>query len=400
MLPVLTAKWNFARCVTRSSRNNQNEFLEEVLNMKLKLCIKSMVISLVALFLLGGCAADKVQSSRRYLWPRPPDQPRIEWLKSYYGENDFPQSSFTEFVEMVFGRPAALTFMKPIDIKSNGKGTIYVTDTVVAAIFVFNLEEKKIDIWTQVSDPDAGMAITPYFIALDSAGNIYAVGTGRNEIFVLDSTGKLVRRIDFTDKVKNPAGIVVDSKTGKVFLVDNGEAKVAVFDKAGKHLFSFGKPGEDDGQFNRPSPITINHKGEVVVGDTINARVQIFDQEGKFLRKFGIRGDGSGEFQIIKGVACDTDDNIYVTDGKANQIKIFSTKGEFLMSLGSAYSITKTLKEAPGGFLLPQGIHIDDTDTIYVADQANMRFQVLKYLKEVPAGKVQPAVPAVQLPGK
>jgi hypothetical protein len=32
--------------------------------------------------------------------------------------------------------------------------------------------------------------------------------------------------------------------------------------------------------------------------------------------------------------------------------------------------------------LLPQGIHIDETDTIYIADQSNMRFQVFKYLKE------------------
>ena len=60
------------------------------------------------------------------------------------------------------------------------------------------------------------------------------------------------------------------------------------------------------------------------------------------------------------------------------------------MAFGSSYSITQTMKEAPGGFLLPQGIHIDGTDTIYIADQANLRFQVFKYLKEGTAAKSQP----------
>jgi DNA-binding beta-propeller fold protein YncE len=361
--------------------------------MKLKLCIKAMVLSLVALILLNGCATSQPQQNRRYVWPRPPEQPRIEWLKSYYGQNDFPKSAFTEFVEVIFGSPAARIFDKPIDIKSNGKGIVYVTDIVAAGIFVFDLPGQKVEFWRQGSDPDAGLAIVPYYLAIDDDGNIYTVGTGRKDIFVLDPKGKLIRRIDFTGKVANPAGIAVDSKGGRIYLVDGGEAKVAVFDLVGKHLFSFGKPGEGDGEFNRPSPISYNHKGEVIVGDTINARVQIFDRDGKFLRKFGQRGDGPADFQIIKGVAYDSDDNIYVTDGKANQLKVYSTKGEFLIAIGTAYSVTKTRKEAPGGFLLPQGIHVDGTDTIYIADQANMRFQVFRYLKDSEAVKTHPLAP-------
>lgn len=363
-----------------------------VLQMKLKLCRKAIMMSLAAVFLLAGCATEQPLQKRRYVWPRPPEQPRIEWLKSYYGENDFPKSGFQTFTEAIFGAPAELTFMKPIDIKSNGKGIVYVTDINLSGIFVFDLNAQKKEFWSQGSDPDAGMTIVPYYLSLDQDGNVYVVGTGLNEIFVLNPAGKLLRRINYDGKVASPAGIAVDSKTGRVYLLDGTEHKVAVFDLAGKHLFSFGKGGDKDGEFNRPIPIVINHKREIVIGDTINARVQIFDLDGKFLRKFGQRGDGQAEFQIIKGVAVDSDDNIYVTDGKSSQLKVFNTNGDYLITIGTAYSVTKTMKEAPGGFLLPQGIAIDDTDTIYIADQANMRFQVFRYLKEGDANKSQPAV--------
>ena len=359
--------------------------------MKLNILIKILFAALAAGVLLAGCATDKPQQTRRYVWPRLPDPPKIEWIKSYYGENDFPKSGFEAFVELIFGQPKLPHFDKPMDIKSNSKGLVYVTDIVNEGIFIFDLENKKVDFWEKRTDPDAGLAITPYFIDLDDKNNIYVVGTGRKEIFVLDPKGGLVRRIDFTEKVKNPGGIAVDSKGGRIYLVDISDSKVAVFDLEGKPLFTFGKKGEGAGEFNRPLPITINNKGEIIVGDTVNSRIQIFDRDGKFLRKFGERGDSAASFQIIKGVAVDSEDNIYVTDGKANQLKIFNTKGEALIAIGAAYSVANTMKEAPGGFLLPQGIDIDKTDSIFIVDSINMRFQQFKYLKDGGSGDKAPA---------
>ncbi len=344
--------------------------------------LKSLVMCItVTGFLLSGCATNQPQSSRRYVWPRPPDEPKIEWIKSYYGQNDFPKSGFSVFLETLFGGEEGHIFEKPIDVKSNGKGVVYVTDVAIPGIFRFDLLNQKVDLWERGSDPDTTLALVPYFIALDDKDNVYAVGSGSTNIYVVDSNGTFLRKIDFKGKVKSAGGILVDSEKKRIFLVDNVESKVAIFDLDGKYISSFGKKGEDKGEFNRPSPIVMNRLGEIIIGDVMNGRIQIFDREGKFLRMFGQRGDGSADFQVMKGVAVDTDNNVYVTDGKANQIKIFSKTGDYLMSFGTAYSVTKTMKESPGGFLLPQGIFIDGSDTIYVADQANMRFQVFKYLK-------------------
>lgn len=360
--------------------------------MKVKFCKNPLMFLMIAALFLAGCATELPTKTRRYVWPIPPDEPKIEWIKSYYGENDFPKSAFTGFMEILLGAPKPILFQKPIDIKSNNKGVIYVTDILHGGIFVFDTVNEKIEFWKQTKDPDGGLAITPYFIALDDNNNIYTVGTGRREIYVLDANGKLVRRIDFTGKVNNPGGIFVDSKGGRIYLVDQTDSKVEVFDLAGRELFSFGKLGGGDGEFNRPSAITINSKGEVIVGDTFNGRIQIFDHDGKYLRKFGQKGDDAASFSIIKGVAVDSDDNIYVTDGKANQFKVFNTQGQALIAIGKAYSLSLARKEAPGGFLLPQGIHIDKNDSIFIVDQANNRFQQFKYLKgSEPTDKVPAA---------
>lgn len=363
----------------------------EVLKMRLNLLKRPALLLLAVVILLGGCATDMPKQTKRYVWPRLPDPPKIEWIKSYYNQNDFPKSGFESTMETLFGEPNPITFEKPIDIKSNGKGVVYVTDIILNAVVVYDLVNYKVSVWKKAEGTTTSLAINPFYIALDSKNNLYAVGSGDKDIYVLDSDGKFVRKISFKDKVKTVAGIAISDVLGRIYLVDSVGGKIEVFSLEGKHLFSFGKPGEGDGEFNRPSPITVNHKGEIVVGDTLNGRVQIFDSEGKFLRKFGQRGDTGADFQVIKGVAVDSEDNVYVTDGKANQIKIFSTKGDFLMSFGTAYSVTTTRKEAPGGFLLPQGIHIDSTDTIYVVDQANVRFQIFKYLKDEP--KKEPESP-------
>ena len=354
--------------------------------MKLK-SMKRLLMLLFMTVLLGGCAAEVATSSRRYVWPRPPDQPKIEWIKSYYSAASFPKSSFSQFMEIVFGSPEAQPFEKPIDIKSNNKGLVFITDTIADGIFIYDLNNSRVTFWSKGTDLEKSMAITPYFLSIDASENIYVVGLGSRYIYVLDQNGTVVKRISYDAKVKTPAGILVDSVSGRIYLVDTGDSKVAVFDLAGNFLFDFGKPGEKAGEFNRPSPICMNGKGEIIIGDTMNARVQIFDKNGKFLRKFGERGDGDANFQILKGVATDSDNNIYVTDGKANQIKIFNDQGQFLMRLGAAYSVTSNLKEAPGGILLPQGIHIDSSDNIYVVDQANLRFQIFRYLKNETVNK-------------
>lgn len=351
--------------------------------MKVRFCKNPLLFLMIAVLFLSGCATELPKQTRRYVWPRPPDEPKIEWIKAYYSQLDFPKSEFQSTLELLFGAPQAISFGKPIDIKADGKGLVYITDIVRKAIYVYDLNAATVTVWKKSQGGEKPLAITPFYLSLDHEGNVYVVGAGATQIFVLDRAGVVSRTIEFGDKIKlnESGGIAVDSARGRIYLVDSIGAKIEVFALAGNHLFSFGKPGEGDGEMNSPMPISLNHKGEIVVGDVRNARIQIFDAEGKFLRKFGERGDAQHQLQVLKGLAVDSDDNVYITDGKASQLKIFDTNGQYLLTIGAPHSVPETRVEAPGGFLLPQGISIDSSDTIYIADSANMRFQVFKYLK-------------------
>lgn len=140
--------------------------------MKVKFCINPLLFLLIALLFLAGCATELPKQTRRYVWPRPPDEPKIEWIKSYYSQNDFPKSQFQSNIEFLFGAPLPITFEKPIDIKANGKGLVYVTDIVKKSIFVYDLNNATVTVWKKNQVGEKPLAITPFYLSLDQEGNL------------------------------------------------------------------------------------------------------------------------------------------------------------------------------------------------------------------------------------
>ena len=333
---------------------------------------------LLFLVLLAGCAGEQV-NKRRFFWPQPPERPRIEWLGAYASQNDFPKVGMAKLVTELVGETDALIFEKPLDIRSDGEGKVYVADPGIPGVYIYDMKNRTVHLLGK----GIGEAFfsRPTALALDAAGNLYVSDTEKKMVLVFDKNEHPLRKLDMSAKVNAVGGIVIDNQKQRLICTDIRGHKVAVFDLQGNFLFSFGERGDSDGKFNFPAPVTINSKGEIIVGDAMNARIQIFDQDGKFLRKFGQRGDSPSEFQLMKGVAVDSEDHIYVSDGKGNKIEIFSPSGEYLMTFGTRKGKTANVDVA-GGFVLPQGIHIDKTDTIYVVDQMNLRFQVFRYISD------------------
>lgn len=330
----------------------------------------------MVLFLSNGCATAPEAKRQRFFWPPLPDEPKIEWLGAYRGAGDFPKKGFSKFMEAVVGESSQLTFERPLGIFSNGEGKVYVSDPIEQHVLVFDFNAEKVSVFGKDGNPFK----EPGGIAADADGNIYIVDSNSRKIMIFDKDEKPLRMIDVSDKTKRIIGITIDKVRKRVIVADTQGHKVEVYDLGGTHLFTIGSRGAGDGEFNYPSWVTLLKDGEIVVTDMMNARIQIFTPEGTFLRKFGRRGDNPGEFQIIKASAVDSENHIYVTDGKGNYIGIFSDKGDFLLAVGGAYSADR--KVAPGGFLLPQGIHVDKNDRIYVVDQLNHRFQVFQYLND------------------
>lgn len=333
------------------------------------------------LFLLTiGCAAAPQGAKRRYFWPPPPDTPRIEFVASYWSSDDFPTTSKQRLLNAITGPEPARGFVKPWGIASNGEGKVYIVDTNMRVVIVYDLKSYTVDILGKGSLGDLFSA--PADVALDASGNIYVSDPRRNKVYSFTKDEKPLIAIGDDVTLNWPTGMVVDSTLKRLYVVNVKNHNIAVFDLDGKYLFSIGKRGGGDGEFNFPTSVDIDSKGNIVVADSMNARVQVFDPNGGFIRKFGKRGDRPEDFQIIKGVAVSRNDDIYVTDAKADKILVFNKNGEPLTSIGGSVAVAINMRLNPGGFMLPTDIDIDKNDTIYVVDSMNRRFQVFQIINE------------------
>ncbi len=297
------------------------------------------------------------------LWPLPPDQPRIKYVESIYSEDDIDR--VYSFKEKLFGKDYIDTMERPYGVFSQG-GKLYVTDLILKNAMIFAFSEKRMFLLGFRE----GLR-SPASIAADAKGNVYIADAGLSKIMVYGAN----RTYKTSFPVENrPVAVAINDSLGRLYVVERNSHKVRVLDLAGKTLFTFGGLGRDDGKFNLPLSITVDHAGTVYVLDSGNFRVQIFTADGKFLRKFGSVGDQPGQFANPKGIAVDSDGHIYVTDGAFSNFQIFDQEGNTLMFIGG-------LGPRAGQFHLPAAIAIDENDRIYVADQINKRIEVFQYLK-------------------
>ncbi len=339
-------------------------------------------VALVLAGMLGGCATTTQEvQKRRYFFPRLPERPRFEWLNAYMDDSAFQKKGgLSSFLANVVGEEVGIALDSPLDIKAAPDGRVFVTDTSLPGVVIFDLKKQNVRLLGE--EKGQRLFVRPTNIALDDSGNLYVLDVDRKMIAVFDSAERPVREIAYANTMKSGGALAWDRQRKRLLCVDTRGDTVYFLTSEGKLIDSFGKAGDQDGQFNRPSSITVNGKGEIVIADAFNARIQVFDGDGKFLRKFGVRGDNPGEFQQIKSVAVDSEDHVYVTDGKGNKVEVFSTTGDYLLTVGARGSVLETGRSVPYGFLIPQGITVDANDVIYVVDSMNKRFQVIQYLSD------------------
>jgi len=331
------------------------------------------VICWLLLFTFAGCATvpspSGEVSSDKYVWPQPPATARIKWVTNWSSRKDFGASG--QLMNFLIGEEKVERLRRPNGIVADSSGNVYVADSEQRIIFVFDLEKK-----------------TLRFLGLGSlAGPVgLAIDNKRGIVFVSDSRLKKVMAINknmdiitFTlgspGEFLSPSGMVYDENKERLYVSDTMAHIVKVFDKDGNPLFTIGKRGSQDGEFNFPSYLAVDKNSKLYVVDAFNFRVQIFDSEGKFIKKFGRLGDSSGYFSRPHGIAVDSEGHIYVVDAAFNNYQIFNEEGKLLLWVG------RTGKN-PGQFYLPSGMYIDNKDTIYVSDSFNRRIQVFQYLKE------------------
>ena len=315
--------------------------------------------------LAGGCSGSKEQA---IVWPAPPDEARIAYVRTLRGEADFT-SSMGKALSEVAGEKSSVRLSRPYDVCMAPGDRVYVSD-VASGLFLFDLKEGEAKVLGENSKIDLS---GPRGVAY-AKGNLYVSLAGLGQIVVLDDEGRDLRTIGAPQQFAGAVDIVADTARDRLIIVDNKLHNVFVYSTAGDSLFALGTRGEAEGKFNFPQSAAVDKDGNIYVVDAFNYRVEIFDAAGKYLRTFGSQGDKFGMFNRPKGIALDSFGNIYVLDAMHQNFQVFNSQAELLMFVG---------KYSPGndGFVNPVSIAIDGDNTIYVTDQLNSRVQVFRVLK-------------------
>lgn len=332
----------------------------------------NMLLCFLLVFFIGCSSAPTLpeKPSGEYVWPQPPAPARIKWVTQWSDRYDFGKPS--EVMEFLIGKERVERLRRPNGITVDNAGNIYVADSEIRTIFIFDKEKQTLRFLGM------GAVAGPTGLAIDNQRGILYVSDARlDKIFALNKiTGDIIQSIGGPGEFKNPSGLAYDEQRGKLYVADTRNHVIKIFDRDGRYELTIGKRGNGDGEFNFPSYLALDNKGRLFVVDSFNFRIQIFSPEGQFLKKFGKLGDSSGYFTRPQGLGVDSDGHIYVVDTAFNNFQIFDEDGRLLLWVGNA-------GRKPGEFYLPSGMFIDRNDMIYVADTFNRRVQVFQYLKDI-----------------
>lgn len=330
---------------------------------------KKLVFGLLALAFLAGCAKEAVKP--RILWPPLPNRPRLEWIGTYYSQDDFPKAESEKISDTLLGRNDLDFFALPFGIASNGAGLVFVSDPSSSTVKVFDFNGRKVFSLSQEK-----IFFRPYGMALDAQGRLYVGDTGHQKIFVFSPDLKPVATIGGKELFTKPVFMAINDKLGRLYVSDGYENKIVVFDLEGKHLFSFGEKGNAPGSLFGPQGVAVDPQGRVFVADQFNARIQVFDADGKYLYNFGERGDQQWQFEFPKDLAFDSEGHLHIVDSRKSALITYEPDGKLLLFTGSGTGTN------PLALSLPTAIHIDRNDRLYIVDQINRRFSVWQYLSD------------------
>lgn len=246
------------------------------------------------------------------------------------------------------GAASAARFNYPADVAVDALGNVFVAD------------------WLN----DSIRKITPDGVVSTYAGTGFSGST--------DGPGS-VARFSF------PTGIDVDA-LGNVYVADSGNNTIRMILPTRQVMTIAGLAGSKgsvDGQgssarFDNPNDVAVDAAGNVFVTDSFNYTIRKITPSGVVTTFAGVAKtdgttDGNGasaRFNVPKNIAIDSTGTMFVTDG--NAIRQILPSGDVFTIAGQ--SRTSGYADGTGAsalFNFPNGIAVDQTGRVYVADTNN-----------------------------
>ena len=344
--------------------------------------IASFTSAAIIFLLISGCAStapkpvQKAETAQKasLVWPSPPEQARIRYLGQIHLLPTEKEKKQMGLKDVLLGKEEqqeqTTSLVKPYAVHSDSKGRVFITDSVISGLIVYDLEKQTTSFWGRTG---LGALAKPMGITSDKNGNVYVSDSTGRQVKVFDSNGNYLRYFGSKEVLAKPVGLAFNESTQRLYTVDTANHRIVVFDKDGNVEFTIGERGSQPGNFNYPTNIAIDDAGRLYVADSMNFRIQILEPDGTVVRTIGKIGNAPGDINRLKGIGLDTDGNIYAVDASFANFQIFNTEGELLLAVGKG-------GETPGRFSLPAGAHVDKNNKIFIVDQYNQRVQMFEYI--------------------
>jgi DNA-binding beta-propeller fold protein YncE len=327
----------------------------------------------------------------KIVWPNPPAITRIKYLSYFSGEKRElkaaqQKSSWMDRLSGVAVGQQSQTdklffqLVRPYGVGVDSKGSVYIADEKVLAVFIFNPETGQVEL---IKNGQHARFKLITGLALDDADNLFVSDSALRHVVVFDKQHKAQASI--SQGMNTPAGIAVDNENRFLYVADTGLDQVLVYDADPPYKFlrTIGKPSSKHdlttpGDFARPTNVAVDKDGNLYVSDTFNDRIEIFDADGTFIRTFGKAGDGPGYFARPKGIAVDADGHIWVADAVQDRVQVFTPEGQLLIWMGGHGLL-------PGQFSTIAGLTIDKNNRVLTSEQYPGRVQIFRYFTDAEA---------------
>gem|GEM_PF-426707 len=310
-------------------------------------------------------------------------------------------------------------FSNPTEIVVDGNGNVYVADSQNDAI-------RKITPAGVVTTPAGAAGATGSLDAtgtsarFDSPAGLALVGT---TLYIADFGNNTIRRmasdlsvttlagkaggegsVDATGadaRFNFPAGVTV-GQDGTTYVADFGNQTIRKVATNGAVVTLAGVPGvigTNDGpglsaHFNSPAGVAVRNDGTVFVADSFSSAIREITPGGVVKIFAGLQAnagtnDGTGSaarFHVPIGIAVDTNGSVYVGDTDNNAIRKISPDGTvvtFAGTIGPDGHGTNDGLGTAAQFYGPQGVTIDPSGNVFVADNINSTIRQI-----TPAGLV------------
>jgi sugar lactone lactonase YvrE len=302
------------------------------------------------------------------------------------------------------GSGSAARFYAPFGVAVDANGNVYVADSYNSTLRKVTMPGKVVTTLAGTtaaagSANGAGSAAQfrdPYGVAVNSAGTVYVSDLANNTIRRITPAGvvtTLAGKAGVSGSANGsgsgasfgyPAGLAVDTN-GNVYVADYAYHTIRKITPGGSVTTLAGKPGVGGStngtgsaaRFLNPLGVAVDAGGNVYVADTKNGLIRKITPKGAVSTLAGVTGttgtnDGPAAtalFNYPQGVAVDASNNVYVADTQNSTIRKITADGVVSTLAGKAQNVGAS--DGIGGaarFNNPYSIAVDSQGYLYVAD--------------------------------